>query len=372
MHTGVWNMNITFITDPLITTLGSTRPPFLLATELQKKGHNATLISLSVSEEVGKTAKEKNIQVKSLGSNFNIIHSYPIVEAWVKSLLKSENMFHLDDLGDNEIVINTSSCIKVKCHLYYAQGPITRALDDMLLGMPTHYKYTYRLIAPVLRYLEKKTIMDYAYLSNLLIANSKFCASMYKELDVRVDGVIQPPLDRTLFKPNSSEPSQDYVLTYFGAYNKETKFAVIKHVADVGVEIKAFGCKASGIPTCITKHPNIQFMGGISNQELVNLYSNALYVLFTFYHEPFGYIPIESMACGTPVLTYNKQGPSESIINGSTGWLANTDKKLVDLAFRLWKNGYPQKMRNNCIKRSSLFDAKKISKKWMKLFEEWQ
>ncbi|GAI74238.1 unnamed protein product, partial [marine sediment metagenome] len=129
-------MNITFITDPLLTTLGSTRPPFLLATELQKNGHNVTLVSLSVSDEVRKTAKEKNIQVKSLGSNFNFTHSYPIVEAWAKSLLKSENMFHLDDLGDNEIVINTSSCIKVKSHLYYAQGPITRALDDMLLEMP--------------------------------------------------------------------------------------------------------------------------------------------------------------------------------------------------------------------------------------------
>jgi glycosyltransferase involved in cell wall biosynthesis len=372
MHTGVWNMNLTFITDPLLTTLGSTRPPFLLATELQKNGHNATLISLSVSEEVRKTAKEKNIQVKSLGSNFNIIHSYPIVEAWVKSLLKSENMFHLDDLGDNEIVINTSSCIKVKSHLYYAQGPITRALDDMVLDMPARYKYTYRLIAPLLRYLEKKAIRDYANLSNSIIANSKFCNSMYEELDVEVDGVIYPPLDCTLFKPNNLVPSQDYVLTYFGAYNKETKFATIKNVADIGVEIKAFGYKASGIPTCIAKHPNIQFVGAISNEELVNLYSNALYVLFTFYHEPFGYIPIESMACGTPVLTYNKQGPSESVINGSTGWLVNSDKELVDFALRIWKNGYPQKMRNNCVKRSSLFDVKKIYKKWMKLFEEWQ
>ena len=363
-------MNITFITDPLLTTLGSTRPPFLLATELQKNGHNVTLVSLTVSEEVRKTAKEKNIQVKSLGSNFNITHSYPIVEAWAKSLLKSENMFHLDDLGDNEIVINTSSCIKVKSHLYYAQGPITRALDDMLLEMPARYKYTYRLIGPVLRYLEKKTVRDYAYLSNSVIANSKFCASMYKELDVEVDGVIPPPLDCSLFKPTTSEPSQDYVLTYFGIYNKETKFAVIKQVADTGVRIKAFGYKASGIPAYISRHPNIQFLGEVSNEELVNLYSNALYVLFTFAHEPFGYIPIESMACGTPVLTYNIQGPSESVVNESTGWLVNSDRELLELASRIWKEGYPQKMRKNCIERASLFDVKNISEKWLKLLKE--
>ncbi len=369
---GVDNKKITFITDPLLTTVGSTRPPFLLAKELQKNGYNITLVSLSVSEEVMKIARENNIQVKSLGSNFNLIHSFPILEAWGKSLLKPRNMFHIDGLGDNEIVINASSCIKVKSNLYYAQGPITRALDDMLPEMPTRYKYLYRFIAPVLRYLEKKTVRDYAYLSNLVIANSRFCESMYEDLDVKVDGVIPPPLDRTRFKPTTSEPTQDYVLTYFGVYNKETKFAVIKQIADTGVAVKAFGYKASGIPTYISRHPNIHFLGAISNEELANLYSNALYVLFTFSHEPFGYIPIESMACGTPVLTYNRQGPCESVVNGVTGWLVNSDKELVDLASKIWKEGYPQKMRKNCVARASLFDAKKIVEKWIKLFGEQQ
>ncbi|UCC58007.1 MAG: glycosyltransferase family 4 protein [Candidatus Bathyarchaeum sp.] len=369
---GVDNRKITFITDPLLTTVGSTRPPFLLATELQKNGYDVTLVSLSVSEEVRKAAKENNIQVKSLGSNFNLIHSFPILEAWAKSLLKSRNSFHLEGLGDNGIVINASSCIKVKSHLYYGQGPITRALDDMLLEMPARYKYMYSLSAPLLRYLDKKTVRDFAYLSNSVIANSRFCASMYEDLDVKVDGVISPPLDRTLFKPTTSEPSQDYVLTYFGAYNKETKFAVIKQVADTGVDVKAFGYKASGIPTYISRHPNIQFLGAISNEELVNLYSNALYVLFTFSHEPFGYIPIESMACGTPVLTYNRQGPSESVENGVTGWLVDSDKELVNLASRVWKDGYPQEMRKNSITRASLFDSKKIAEKWIKLFREQQ
>lgn len=363
-------MNITFVTDPLLTTFGSTKPPFLLATELQKSGHNVTLISPSISEEVTKAADEKNIQVKSLGSNFSFTNAYPIVEAWAKSLLKSD-ILRLD-VDDDEIVINTSASIKVKSHMYYAQGPMTRAFDDMIFEMPAHYKYGYRLIAPMLRYLEKRNVRDYANLADSVIANSKFCASMYEDLDIEVDGVISPPLNRTIFKPTTLEPSQDYVLTYFGVYSKETKFAAIKHIADAGVKIKAFGCKASGIPTGIAKHPNIQFIGAISNEELVNLYTNALYVLFTFNHEPFGYIPIESMACRTPVLTYNKQGPSESVINGSTGWLVKSDQELLDLALSVWKEGYPKKFRENCIARSSLFDSKKISDDLVKLLANWQ
>lgn len=363
-------MNITFITDPLLATVGSTGPPFLLATELQKSGHNVTLVSPSISDKVKQMAEENKIHVKSLGSKFSIMHSYPIVEAWAKSLLTSKSRLHLDDLGDNEIVINTSSCIKVKSHLYYGQGPITRALDDMIRGMPAYYRYLYRLAAPVLRHLEKKTVKDYAHLSNSVIANSKFCASMYNELDVEVDGVIPPPLDRNIFKPDTLKPTKDYVLTYFGVYNKETKFTVIKQIADSGVKIRAFGYKASGIPDYIAKHSNIQFSGAVSNEELVKLYSNALYVLFTFTHEPFGYIPIESMACGTPVLTYNTQGPSESVIDGSTGWLADDDKELMALATKIWKDGYPEMMRKDCIERAAMFDLKNISEQWLQILKE--
>ncbi|MFA5363894.1 MAG: glycosyltransferase [Candidatus Bathyarchaeia archaeon] len=361
-------MNITFITDPLLTTAGATRPPALLATELQKSGHNVTLVSLSVSDQVRKSAQEKHIHVQSLGSKFYTNFSVPIVEGWAKSLFKSKITLP-NSSGDDEVLVNTSSCIKVKSNLYYAQGPITKALDDMYMGMPSRYKYVYRLSAPVLKFLEKKTVNDHANLSDYVIANSKFCASMYEELGVEVNDVIPPPLDCDLFMPTTSDPSQNYVLTYFGIYNKETKFSVIKQVADSGVKVKAFGSKATGIPKCVMEHPNVQFLGSVSNRELVNLYSNALYVLFTFAHEPFGYIPIESMACGTPVLTYNSQGPSESVIDGVTGWLANSDQELVVLAARIWRDGYTQKMRKDCIQRASLFDVKKISEQWIKLFE---
>jgi glycosyltransferase involved in cell wall biosynthesis len=362
-------MKITFITDPLLTTAGATRPPSLLATELQKSGHEVTLISLSVSDEVRSNAKANHIEVQSLGSGFDMKFSVPIVESWAKSLFKSKITLP-NNSKEDEVLINTSSCIKVKSHLYYAQGPITRALDDMCTGMPSRYKYVYSLSAPILRYLEKKTVKDYAALSDVVIANSRFCASMYEDLGITVNDVINPPLDCSLFMPTNSEPLQKYVLTYFGIYNKETKFSVIKQVADAGVVVKAFGFKAAGIPSYIVKHPNIEFLGSVSNKELVSLYSNALYVLFTFAHEPFGYIPVESMACGTPVLTYNTQGPSESVVDGLTGWLVNSDKELVESAIRIWRNGYSKKMRKECIDRASMFDTKVISEKWVKMFKE--
>ena len=76
------------------------------------------------------------------------------------------------------------------------------------------------------------------------------------------------------------------------------------------------------------------------------------------------------MACGTPVLTYNRQGPSESVVNGQTGWFVKSDRELVNIATKLWREGILQGMRKKCRKRALHFDAKIIAKEWLKLIEE--
>jgi glycosyltransferase involved in cell wall biosynthesis len=157
------------------------------------------------------------------------------------------------------------------------------------------------------------------------------------------------------------------VLTYFG---KETKFSVIKAIADLGVSIKAFGSKAPFIPKGMITHPNISFLGKIPIGELVNVYSNALFTLFPFTHEPFGYIPVESMACGTPTLTFDVQGPSESIIDGYNGWLAKSDDEIVMKAVDLWKEGYGSGIRAQCKKEAQKFDKALYTDRWFNLIEK--
>jgi glycosyltransferase involved in cell wall biosynthesis len=156
-------------------------------------------------------------------------------------------------------------------------------------------------------------------------------------------------------------------LTYFG---KETKFSVVKNVADRGIKIKAFGSKTRSIPENLLKHSGVEFLGRVSTSELVNLYTNALFTLFPFTHEPFGYVPLESMACGTPTLTYGIQGPSEYVVDGSTGWLAHTDEELERRGIELWKEEYPTRMRRACIKAASKFDRKLYVEKWMGLLDQ--
>jgi glycosyltransferase involved in cell wall biosynthesis len=65
----------------------------------------------------------------------------------------------------------------------------------------------------------------------------------------------------------------------------------------------------------------------ISDDELVRLYNEALMVVFVPLMEPFGLIPLESNACGTPVIGIREGGIRESIIDGETGILVDRDEQ---------------------------------------------
>jgi len=248
--------------------------------------------------------------------------------------------------------------------VWYLQGPPSAALKDMEKDLSAGFRVAYDVLKNFIDYADEKLVSRMGEVSRFIVANSKFCASLYSRFGVMSNDLIYPPIDCQLFQPSTPNPSSDYVLTYFG---KETKFPVIKRIADIGVKIKAFGAKTPFIGKDLIKHPNVEILGRVSTSKLVDLYSNALFTLFTFNHEPFGYIPLESMACGTPVLTYDLQGPSEYVINGRTGWLLNSDDELVQRTGELLKDGYSSSMRTTCVEAASKFDRRFYVEKWLKI-----
>jgi glycosyltransferase involved in cell wall biosynthesis len=353
-------LKITFITDPLVTTEGAVRPSLLLAKEFTKNGHEVTFVSPQIDQGIAESLQKKGFHCRRIGSNFSLIPSIPTFDAWARQVIQQKA---IKRISDADFVVNTSSCVITPANAYYAQGPMVRTLRDISHNMPAHYQYAYKLFARPFDALENRLIRRFRRFSRVFVANSAFCASMYEDLDLLVDIIIYPPLDCTLFKPSTEKPSADYVLTHLGIYGKEGDFQIVKAIADAGVQVKVFG-RTSFIPGFLKDHKNLHFLGRVSDQELVELYSNALYTLFAFSHEPFGYIPVESMACGTPVVTYDKQGPSETVVHLKTGWQEHTDQQLVRRALNLWKSEYPSRLRTECRSRALTFDTRRIVEKW--------
>jgi glycosyltransferase involved in cell wall biosynthesis len=357
-------MNLLFITDPLLTDAGAVRPALLLAKQFRLLGHKVEVASPQLAEEIVRTLELEGLQYSQVGPSSSVVRSFPTLDAWARCLVKPARMTQKEE---SDIVINTSSCIVATSKVYYAQGIMTKALDDVTIDVPLRYKYSYKLLAPLLKLLERRLVRKFRMSSELFVANSTFCSSIYKEWGFNVDYVIHPPLDCALFKPSTSKPSEDYVLTHIGTYEKEGKFSLIKTVAESGVRIKVFGTGPYGRHR--SENKNIILLGKVSDRKLAELYSNAVFTLFAFKHEPFGYIPIESMACGTPVLTFNRQGPAETVVDFQTGWLVKTDEELVKMAMSIWKKGVDKNIRDACRKNALAYDVKTVSREWIKILK---
>jgi len=345
---------------------GPVSPALHIAKVIAERKHKVSIVSTRISGDVKKFLKSYSLEYIDLNANMIIKSGPPL--SWLESWAR-EAFFNLNSKGfhpESGLVVNFSHTIATPSTVWYVQGPTTEFLNDAEYEFPMHYRVSYRIFKPLLTYADNRLVRRMASMSKLIIANSKFCASIYEKRAIRIHSIIYPPLDCSVFKPTST-PSCNYVLTYFG---KETEFYVLKKIGDAGVKIKAFGSKISYIPKGLLKHRNIEFLGKVSEEKLVNLYSNAIFTLFTFTHEPFGYISLESMACGTPVLTYDRQGPSETVVDGVTGWLVDTPEEIASLTVRLWRNGYPSTLRKEARKRALLFNVKRITEKWLRIVEE--
>jgi len=70
----------------------------------------------------------------------------------------------------------------------------------------------------------------------------------------------------------------------------------------------------------------VSYEGFLSTQELQQELGNCRALLMTpRWVEAFGNVAIEALACGVPVIAYDRGGPSEIVRSGETGWLVEPD-----------------------------------------------
>ena len=83
-------------------------------------------------------------------------------------------------------------------------------------------------------------------------------------------------------------------------------------------------------------HPLIEYVGEIGDHEKSEFLSGAIGLLLPIdWPEPFGLVMIEAMACGTPVIAFNRGSVPEIIDEGLTGFIVEDEISAVAAVGRL-------------------------------------
>jgi glycosyltransferase involved in cell wall biosynthesis len=83
-------------------------------------------------------------------------------------------------------------------------------------------------------------------------------------------------------------------------------------------------------------HPLVEYIGEISDREKPDFLSGAIGLLVPIdWPEPFGLVMIEAMACGTPVIAFNRGSVAEIVDDGRTGYVVEDEISAVAAVDRL-------------------------------------
>jgi glycosyltransferase involved in cell wall biosynthesis len=89
----------------------------------------------------------------------------------------------------------------------------------------------------------------------------------------------------------------------------------------------------------------LELMANVSDEQLVTLYNQAPMAVYAPIREPFGLVPLEALACATPVVAVREGGLAESVEHGRFGLLTDRHPgRFAEAVARLL--GQPEVARN--------------------------
>jgi glycosyltransferase involved in cell wall biosynthesis len=112
---------------------------------------------------------------------------------------------------------------------------------------------------------------------------------------------------------------------------------------------------------------NIEYVGDLGGQELVDFYRNAKALIYPIeWEEPFGLVMTEAMSCGTPVITYPRGAAPELVVDGKTGFIVDSIEGIVEAIGKIG-----QISRADCRQRvKDNFSVQSMVSNYIKVYEE--
>jgi glycosyltransferase involved in cell wall biosynthesis len=270
------------------------------------------------------------------GATSPAIESHPIRTAFTQKLPGVRRLYRwylplypwaveTIDLRGFDLVISSSHCVAKgvmappgSLHICYCHTPMRyvwdRFTDYFGDGLAARLLY-----GPVAHYLRWWDVSSAARV-DAFIANSRHVADRIRRYYHReAEAVIPPPVDTEFFVPDEGEPDDYFLIVSALAPYKRLELAIEAfnrrkeplYVVGSGPEEARLRSRAG---------PRVRFLGTVSGEELRRLYQRARALLMPGV-EDFGIVPLESQACGRPVIAFAAGGGLETVRDGETGVL---------------------------------------------------
>ena len=111
----------------------------------------------------------------------------------------------------------------------------------------------------------------------------------------------------------------------------------------------------------------IKYIGPVNDIEKNELLGTALaFLMPILWNEPFGIVMAEAMACGTPVIGFNRGSVPEVVLNGINGFSCSNIEEMIELVLRINEIDR-EKVRLDAEKR---FSAEVIVNDYLMLYKE--
>ncbi len=296
-----------WISLPPLTYAGTERVVYNLTEGLVKKGHQVTLFSVGESKT---SACLEYVFEKALGLQTDVMKTlkssfYPLIH--VAHCFEKQNQFDIIHSHAQFLALPFATISKTpSLHTFHrSYDSLSEDENDL-----------------VLRYGKK---LNFTSISNhQRIPGVNFVATVYNGVDTEK------------YKPTTS-PKRNFLFWAGRIIEKKGPKEAIEVAKKLNFPLILAGAitEVDYFESEIKKEIDnnlIHFIGEISEDKMIELFQNALLTLVPIkWNEPFGLIPVESMACATPVVAYANGGVKETVVDGLTGYLVEEKLGVKEL-----------------------------------------
>jgi glycosyltransferase involved in cell wall biosynthesis len=289
---------------------GTERVVYHLTEGLVKRGHEVTLFSVGESKT---SAKLEAILPKALGLQQDV------KAAQAGSFYPLMHVAHCFEMADQFDIIHS--------HAQFLGLPFAASVKTPSL-------HTFHRIFEFTSQDETDLVTRYGKLNFASISNAQ-----------RIEGInylatVYNGVDTSVYKPTDRVPTRDYLFWAGRMIDKKGPLEAIQVAQKVGMNLVMAGevTEPAYFEQKIKPHIDgvkIQLAQHENREHLIDLYQHAKATIVpTKWTEPFGLVPVESMACGTPAVSFDRGGVAETIADG-TGFLVKEEEGVDGLARRV-------------------------------------